>query len=244
MNLSSEALALLASVRDNHADDTPRLILADYLDERGTPEAAARAEFIRCQIELAAVGHRIANDLSVTYTELHAREQELRRREQQVWTRISLEWLDCFGEWFCCALNPEGACNKSLHGFPARGFLSRIRCSWADASQHLDSILADPWVPGLDEVELTTWPDVMDLYRLNGGDSPGNLIERHKEIISRRWTYTIDGKTVPAVRSWKLPPEPRADDWRPQRAPQLWQNEWPADYEGHDLINPGGRDER
>ena len=42
--------ALLAVIRAAPADDAPRLVYADWLDEHGQPE---RAEFIRVQIELA-----------------------------------------------------------------------------------------------------------------------------------------------------------------------------------------------
>jgi uncharacterized protein (TIGR02996 family) len=46
----SDAPALLAAIRAAPADDAPRLVYADWLDEHGQPE---RAEFIRVQCELA-----------------------------------------------------------------------------------------------------------------------------------------------------------------------------------------------
>jgi uncharacterized protein (TIGR02996 family) len=46
------------AVVDNPIEDTPRLIHADALDERGGPGDAARALFIRKQIELHAIGMR------------------------------------------------------------------------------------------------------------------------------------------------------------------------------------------
>lgn len=45
--------ALLRAIAANPDEDTPRLVFADYLDELGTPEAAARAEFIRLHVHLA-----------------------------------------------------------------------------------------------------------------------------------------------------------------------------------------------
>ena len=57
--LSPDLLSLLAGCRAAPADDTPRLILADWLDENadsaGIPaaEALARAQLIRVQVELA-----------------------------------------------------------------------------------------------------------------------------------------------------------------------------------------------
>ena len=48
--MSDEELALLRAVAAAPADDTARLVYADWLDEHGR---AARAEFIRLQVELA-----------------------------------------------------------------------------------------------------------------------------------------------------------------------------------------------
>jgi uncharacterized protein (TIGR02996 family) len=49
----TEQHALLAAILAAPAEDTPRLIYADWLDENPTPRRAARAELIRTQIELA-----------------------------------------------------------------------------------------------------------------------------------------------------------------------------------------------
>jgi uncharacterized protein (TIGR02996 family) len=48
----SEREAFLRAIRENPADDTARLVFADWLQEHGEPE---RAEFIRLQIELAGL---------------------------------------------------------------------------------------------------------------------------------------------------------------------------------------------
>jgi uncharacterized protein (TIGR02996 family) len=48
---SPEWLALCQAVVQQPADDLPRLMAADWLEERGQPE---RAEFIRVQVELAS----------------------------------------------------------------------------------------------------------------------------------------------------------------------------------------------
>ena len=47
--------ALLAAIAAMPDEDTPRLVYADYLDERGGEAAAARAEFIRLQVMLSQV---------------------------------------------------------------------------------------------------------------------------------------------------------------------------------------------
>ncbi len=49
----SEYQGLLQDVVENPADDAPRLILADYLEDYGTRDwEKARSEFIRLQITL------------------------------------------------------------------------------------------------------------------------------------------------------------------------------------------------
>src|SRR4051794_1869690 len=55
----SDEIALLAAIRANPDEDTPRLVYADWLDEHACGDSAAsneaRAEFIRAQCEFARV---------------------------------------------------------------------------------------------------------------------------------------------------------------------------------------------
>jgi uncharacterized protein (TIGR02996 family) len=51
----SDGDALLAAILREPADHTSRLVYADWLDERGEPGDAARAEFIRVQCERARI---------------------------------------------------------------------------------------------------------------------------------------------------------------------------------------------
>ena len=86
--LHPDLLALLAACRSAPADDVPRLVLADWLDENadaaGLPDAndaRDRAAFIRVQVELA----RPTCDL--------ARVAQLRAEEAQFLTRNAARWL-------------------------------------------------------------------------------------------------------------------------------------------------------
>ena len=65
----TEEAALLAAIVAHPADDTPRLVYADWLDEHGRPE---QAMFIRTQCQFAAVTPDHPN-----YTDLLDREAEL-----------------------------------------------------------------------------------------------------------------------------------------------------------------------
>jgi len=72
--------AFLADVKENPEDDTPRLILADWLDEYGGPADQARADLIRTQIEKARLpqGHP-------DHFVLGQRERELIQRWGSAW---------------------------------------------------------------------------------------------------------------------------------------------------------------
>jgi len=74
---SPEELAFLSRVRERPDDDGPRLIFADWFDERGD----ARGEFIRVQCALARL-----SDADPRRTELEQREKELLDKHQARWT--------------------------------------------------------------------------------------------------------------------------------------------------------------
>ena len=67
----------LAAIRAAPDDDLPRLVYADYLEERGD---AARAEFIRAQVELATL-----NETSGRLPLLEDRAHELLARHEPAW---------------------------------------------------------------------------------------------------------------------------------------------------------------
>lgn len=70
--------AFLQAILENPDDDTPRLIYADWLEERGDP----RGEFIRIQCQLAVMS---ADDERRSLLEQH--ERELLARHQYRWLR-------------------------------------------------------------------------------------------------------------------------------------------------------------
>jgi uncharacterized protein (TIGR02996 family) len=61
--LPDELMGLLVAVRDNPADEGTRLVMADWLEEYGTPADHARAELIRVQCRQ----HRIGPDVPEHY---------------------------------------------------------------------------------------------------------------------------------------------------------------------------------
>src|SRR5437764_13946726 len=98
--------AFLADIIEHPDDDTPRLVYADYLDERGDP----RAEFIRVQCQLAKL------------PEGDARREELEARERALLKAHKKEWL-----------GPLNRLVKDRRGQPGyrfcRGFVEEVTVS-------------------------------------------------------------------------------------------------------------------
>jgi uncharacterized protein (TIGR02996 family) len=126
----SDADALLAAVLADPDADLPRLVYADWLEERGQPE---RAEFIRVQIELA-----------------RDRRNELQAREATLFAAFGDEWLAPF--------RAPGAPLDGLtasHGAFRRGFVEVV---WMPARRFLreaDRLFAMAPVRELRVTELT-----------------------------------------------------------------------------------------
>jgi uncharacterized protein (TIGR02996 family) len=71
--------AFLADICAHPNDDTPRLIYADWLEERGDP----RSEFLRAQARLAALKHKARE-----YRRLRARLRQLRSEMDRTWLAL------------------------------------------------------------------------------------------------------------------------------------------------------------
>jgi uncharacterized protein (TIGR02996 family) len=80
--------SFLAAIAESLEDDVPRLIFADWLEERGED---ARAEFIRVQCELARLDPH-----SPRYPELHLRQLDLLAEHEHEWLG---EWSERLVRW-------------------------------------------------------------------------------------------------------------------------------------------------
>lgn len=138
----TEREAFLADIIANPTDDVPRLIFADWLEERGEPE---RANFIRVQCELAKdekqkCAHRWVIDLPVEINSkvyllpantncglcrwclLKKREEELQVKNVLNWVQKDFPWLVkdwtlTNTHWFICG-------EKFRRGFVAEATMS------------------------------------------------------------------------------------------------------------------------
>lgn len=99
----TEGEAFVRVICENPADDLPRLVYADWLQEHGQLE---RAEFIRVQCELAAIGdfdftarNVVLGHRCYAYTE----RERLRRRERELWKAHWSAWTAPIGSFAPCA---------------------------------------------------------------------------------------------------------------------------------------------
>jgi len=112
--MTDPAAAFMQAIVANPADDTPRLVYADWLDEHDQPE---RAEFIRLQCFVASE-HRA---MRMTDGKHHERIAELLQKN---------------GYQFAYpGIDPESWERLPNTGW-LRGFVAEIRCTCADWLQH------------------------------------------------------------------------------------------------------------
>lgn len=125
--------AFLQAIRENPDDDAPRLIYADWLEERGQ---ADRAEFIRIQCRLFGIPHTdpAASDLKV-------RAEELLRTNWQTWVgplrNVIGSNYSRYGEsWMREEYHPDG-----LRRF-RRGFVDTLALDAERFLHHAKALLA------------------------------------------------------------------------------------------------------
>ncbi len=194
--------ALLAAVLDDYDDDLPRLALADWWEGNGRDD---RAEFVRVQCQLdrkppdGERGNCHCFAHGILLGDEHAewgplcRHCALRRREREL-----LDSLNCT---YPIATNGYVWSLPCSHRRPEfrRGFVRALTCTAADWLGHGDAITA---AQPIEEVTLTTWPDVVfgptgetvREWRADESQMRQAIVERD---LRHRW-----GK----VRHWHLPP--------------------------------------
>jgi uncharacterized protein (TIGR02996 family) len=129
--------AFLQAIRDEPASDVPRLVYADWLEEKGDAEAADRAEFIRVQCRLYELpeGHRGRGALE-------ARARELLRGHWRAWVgplrELAGPLRDRIGEgWMRETFYAEGLDRFSRGFVETLNLTARTFVEQADALAHL-----------------------------------------------------------------------------------------------------------
>jgi uncharacterized protein (TIGR02996 family) len=171
----ADRATFLAAIRAAPDDDTPRLVFADWLDERGDP----LGEFVRVQVEL----ERIRDELD------DPRAQALRRREEELLERHADEWnggvagifaeYPAFGPVFRRGL-PEFVC-LSLDTFLARGAELFAACptirevSLYGVSGRGEELAGCPHLDRVQVLEIADWLTTNDQFLLSRCDAVGRV---------------------------------------------------------------------
>ncbi len=117
----SDRAALASAILDNFADDTPRLVFADWLDEHGE---SPRAEFIRAQIEAARLPK------ARTKSEPEKRANALLRKHGKAWA-AALGLPEYSGEY-------------------VRGFLTNVSVDYGELLRLEPALAVEPFLMRLE----------------------------------------------------------------------------------------------
>jgi uncharacterized protein (TIGR02996 family) len=147
---------LLAAIMLNPAEDTPRLMYADWLNENERPE---RAEYIRSSIHvpwdsfvrLTSPGTEPFTKMGLEPTALPP--EHLRSRE---WSWVEMDGVGCV---------IIDHTRNDLRYRSDRGFLELVCGTWDAWLRHGDALRAREWVP---RVKTTTIPSLETLSVLTG----------------------------------------------------------------------------
>jgi uncharacterized protein (TIGR02996 family) len=170
MHVMTHEEAFIQAIRKAPADDAPRLIYADWLEEHCQ---ADRAEFIRVQCRLASLPED-----ALVKPELQSRAEELLRKNWEAWVgpirAIVGPWHARYGEPWREEYHPDGL--RRLH----RGFVDTLALVAEDYLQHAEKLkslvplrelrlwksgrCADRLAkePGLAELSVLSFPDYYD----------------------------------------------------------------------------------
>lgn len=151
--LRPEIVTLIDQIKDQPTDDTPRLVLADWLQEHGNAEQAARGELIRLQV----LRHQLV--------ESDPRQPSLRRRESELLSRHIDDWVGPLMDHFTWRferglLHLEGRAGKLL-ALEVGAIATLERCVWVEAltlrdvrRNELAGLATSPFLPHVNALDL------------------------------------------------------------------------------------------
>lgn len=117
--------ALLRAVLADKADDLPRLVYADYLEENGDADLA---EFIRIQCELAKPEHKLPAAIAGV-SGCICRTCLLKTRERELWGRHHREWFTPDRHFVTISRVQLARVNGPVT-LVERGFIAEVRCTF------------------------------------------------------------------------------------------------------------------
>lgn len=215
--------ALIAAIIASPDDDLPRIVLADFLDERGQPGDAARAEFIRLQVEIATLKdcrHPLDEAAKLKPRHLACRLCKLRLRERNMWRTKKLIPALQAGLPVVSDGVSKPKDKQEFHADPGGRMLYHFRRGFAAAVE----TPTDMWLQYADELlaahpvaEVTLLTPVETEGRYVGSGVDGRIEMRlagrskwHDNTPTLDFPYSLRCRTWqclalewPSVRSWK-----------------------------------------
>jgi uncharacterized protein (TIGR02996 family) len=184
----SDRAAFLAAIRAAPADDLPRLVFADWLDERGDP----LGEFIRVQIELEPVRDRI-DDPHVR--DLTHREADLLVRHGEAWAGSAADLEATYPQYGPVFVRgfPERVC-VSLDTLLSRGGELFAACPTLrevavfDVAGRGRELAECPHLAHVETLEIADWLDDEDWHTLVETEGPFRLAQRYRLWLSNENT--------------------------------------------------------
>ena len=224
--------ALLRTIIVDPADDTPRLVYADWLEENGEPD---RAEFIRVQVKLARLGDNPECSRGTPNADdcgdprcPRRRHSRLRRRERELWAKAADDAMQAdeplwgvLPTWHVAGWSPNELHVVRLRdeGHPEfrlrfrRGFVSAVTCTAEDWVEHGDALVG---CQPVERVALTTWPSRDPgwseyLWRDGGDLAVFRVCGREVLVRAGRGAGSLLEARWPGV-AFRLPPPPLCGD--------------------------------
>jgi uncharacterized protein (TIGR02996 family) len=194
--------AFLYTIRENAADEGPRLIFADWLDERGQAE---RAEFIRLQVGLEP--HRFEIDRPGV--------RELLTREEDLLSRNGAAWLGPA----VAALRPGRPLSyPAIYGpFFRRGVPEVVALSLEVLAEHGAALLAaHPTIRDVAVLDVEGSGPHLAACDLPEGIATLEIADWLQEEDARALLASPRFRRLPTVRVWYeegQPWRPRPEDW-------------------------------
>ena len=158
----AERAAFMRAIRERPADNTPRLVFADWLQENGDEP---RAEFIRAQVELAAGGMRHTHTAGQPGGCRLCRLRRVQSRYIEGPGRAEVARLfdrDPNDLWYGGAslvrLGPGQSQDFAVEF--ARGFVWRIECTWGDYFRRAATVFREHPIEDVRLIDATIFPSV------------------------------------------------------------------------------------
>lgn len=240
--------SLLAAVCAEPDDDAPRLVAADYLEERDGPGDGERAEFIRLQVSLAPHGTGFVKDVTTQkHYEVGMHRDctdgmyggaccvcerckgvlTLRRRERELLDARGYGWCDGLlgGGWPTCGLEKVDTAVRVTYG-PSRGGTGVIGLTFRRGFVEQITLTAADWLAHADQIY---W------HPEQGRPFPGGAQPLRKVVLTT-WPGRVGSTSgIPAFDFWVIPREWDADGLgiactlaeRPEQTLRFLSGRWP-----------------